>query len=57
MSRAIQRKREAEAEQKARDEDEAIRKYLASIPDARPGPAGAVGGATWERKFKFGSEG
>lgn len=57
MNKAIQRKREAEAEQKARDEDEAIRKYLASIPDARPGPAGAVGGATWGRKFKFGSEG
>lgn len=55
MSKAI--RRETEAEQKARDEDEAIRKYLAGIPDSRPSPASARGGSTWGGKFKFGSEG
>lgn len=57
MKKAIQREREAEAEQKARDEYEAIRKYLAGIPDSRPSPASARGGSTWGGKFKFGSEG
>jgi hypothetical protein len=55
MNKAIQREREAEAEQKARDEDEAIRKYLAGIPDSRP--SDSRGGASWNGKFKFGSEG
>jgi hypothetical protein len=56
MSNAIQRKREAEAEakEKARAEDEAIRAYLASIPDSRP--SDSRGGASWNGKFKFGSE-
>jgi hypothetical protein len=55
MSNAIQRKREAEAEakEKARAEDEAIRAYLASIPDSRP--SDSRGGASWNGKFKFGS--
>lgn len=57
MNKAIQRERDAEAEQKARDEDEAIRKYLAGIPDNRPSPEQARGGAAWGGKFKFGSEG
>jgi hypothetical protein len=55
MSNAIQRKREAEAEQKARAEDEAIRKYFAGISDSCP--SDSRGGASWNGKFKFGSEG
>ena len=50
MSKAILAKRKAEAEQRKRKEDEAIRKLLSKCKDTARGDSAP----TWGRKMNFG---